>query len=104
MDCFGESCLVGGEWCFVGDEWCSGVRVIAVEDDGGAVEIGSVSWGRLGCSTTASVAAVEVMGRGAIGGGGEDLCGAGRVAESSAREPRTSVMTRKVVSVAGGGA
>ena len=43
------------------------------------------------------------MGRGAICGGGEDFCGAGRVAVSSAREPRTSEITR-VVSMAGGGA
>ena len=63
-----------------------------------------MSWGRLGGSTTAGVAGVEVIGSGAIGGGGEDVCGAGGVAVSSARLPRTSVMTSEAVSTACGGA
>ena len=37
------SCFGGGESCLVGDERCSGVRVIAVEDVGGAVDSGSAS-------------------------------------------------------------
>ena len=80
---------------------CSGVTVMAVEVEGGAEAIGRIGWGG---STAAREVGVEVMGSGAMGSGGEDVCGAEGVAVSSARETRTVEMTRLASMGAGGGA
>ena len=92
--------MAGERLSWEGEEWWRGVMVMAMEVVGGAEAIGRIDWGG---STAAGVAGVDVAGSGAMGGGGEDFCGAGVVAVSSAREPRTEVMTAVALMGAAGG-